>query len=371
MQIGWTATLTLSFMFGGYVILLGSRQRTGKIGQRIISAMGLSNSALSPREAIVVTVGALLVAAGFITFLLFLFLALPSGSQIGLCLFVGGICATMHTLKRHVQRRGMMHILPSGMKDLLFGQSFLEFWEAPPPPWLIECADVGRTLVLLSVAKRAADRKILLDRIPANLKRRGMLNILPKSLQNIILPPALRNLRSSSARADETSASRIPATSRSVSDRNGSGATSSVRNISMAAILYNQIISDLRKRLLRIPRAPLHLACLISSGVLFARASSLRAPARGMRRMLYTFMSFLSTLSTSGLLALVLARLWAQHTASSDEALGTPTPYSVATLMRYASVEAFRRAYRTIRALLLLCLRRIRGRGARRERSAL
>ena len=291
-----------------------------------------------------------------------------SGSQIGLCLFLFGFVTTLNAMKAYVIKNGVLHLLPAETRDLLIKKSFVEFWEAPPPPWLIRCVEILKHLILLGVAKSERDRRLILRKLPSCMNRKGTINTLPIWLQRIILPSFYRDLRDTVPNPAVTPPSRnLPSSETSSSSRGGaasaadSTATSSsaLPEPSLGHILRNRLISDLRDALLRIPREPLHLSCLISSGALVISQQYIRRFGTGFRHALLRLAFFLSSLSTSGLLAVVLARMWAQRTASRGELSGFDSS-SVLVLLRSLSSKAVMLAYRKIRALLLLCLRRLK-----------
>jgi len=272
-------------------------------------------------------------------------------------------------MKTYVLKNGVLHLLSPETRELLIKKSFVEFWEAPPPPWLVRCVEVLKYLTLLSVAKSEGDRRLVLEKLPSSMNRRGVINTLPLWLQRVILPPSYRDLRDSVPTPTAPPTRNMPSstsTSRAddgdCSHRNSSRArhSSMPSDPSFGHLLRNRILSDLREGLLRIPREPLHLSCLVSSGILVTSQLYMRRFRAGFRHTLIRLFFFLSSLSTSGLLAVVLARLWAQRTASRSELFSETASSSVFVLLQGLSSQAVLLAYRKIRALLLLCLRRLK-----------
>ena len=183
------ALLTSTAIICGGVVLF--RERKGDDKRSTLERLRLSCISGEIVDSFAMILGLVSFVVGMSMFASVLFLSLPVGAQVGVCVSLCGLGLIGLAIVRYANANGILAFLPEKMRDDLTRKSFLELWEAPPPAWVHKVAKYVKQLVLVSVAK-GEDRVVLIDRLPESFTRRGMAYFLPRPLQNMILPPSMR-----------------------------------------------------------------------------------------------------------------------------------------------------------------------------------
>ena len=299
-------------------------------------------------DSFAMTLGLVSFVVGIGMFFCVLFLSLPVGAQVGICVSVCGLCLVFLAAARYAKVNGIVSFLPEKMRDDLTRKSFLELWEAPPPAWVPVVVKYVKELVLVGMAK-GEDRAVLIDRLPTSFTRRGMAYFLPRSLQNVILPPTMRIQQDggvsinnrvllshshdrvvgrTSNSSHHTMPLNHPATTPDQppcpfssmfgsSSSSNNNTASSRRSLSGSDVIRNLVMSELKRTILGISGKKLNLAFMVSAGVLAFQLTARRARS-DIWRVISAVSTILTSVSTGGLFAAVLCRWILKHQTSGQ-----------------------------------------------------
>ena len=318
------ALLTSTAIICGGVVLF--RERKGDDKRSTLERLRLSCISGEIVDSFAMILGLVSFVVGMSMFASVLFLSLPVGAQVGVCVSLCGLGLIGLAIVRYANANGILAFLPEKMRDDLTRKSFLELWEAPPPAWVHKVAKYVKQLVLVGVAK-GEDRVVLIDRLPESFTRRGMAYFLPRPLQNMILPPSMRvnsSVRTHShdrvvgvsasmpsnhpaTTPDQTPPQSCPFSSMFGRNSNSTNSSRRARDLTGSDVIRNLFMFELRRTILGIPEHKLNLAFMASAGALAFQLTARRARS-DIWRIISAVTTILTSVSTGGLFAAVLLR---------------------------------------------------------------